>query len=275
VLGRSTIFGEISMLALVEPSRPAPRAPSTLDASLRPLLDAASSGAPLDAAMRRVVDRLGFDSFMYGRLAEPRPRRESHPLLWTTDPSEWMALYDRKAYVEVDPRLTQSDHRATPLVWDAAHLRRDTRLHGFLSDAARFGIRSGVSVSFRAADHSRIVVALNSSVSPVDSVRQDRIARQLGHIMLFATRFHDVFMAPVVRAPLRDGPRGLPLSARERECLQMAAHGLTSAEIGAKLDVAPRTIDFHFGNIIAKLGVLNRHGAIARGISGGLIRIEV
>jgi DNA-binding CsgD family transcriptional regulator len=263
------------MLALVEPSRPAARARSTLDAPLRLLLEAASCGAPLDVAMRDVVGQLGFDSFMYGRLAEPRPRRASHPLLWTTDPREWMALYDRKAYVEIDPRLTESDHRATPLVWDGAHLRRDARVRGFLSDAARFGIRSGVSVSFRAADHSRIVVALNSPVSPVDPGRHDRIARQLGDIMLLATRFHDVFMAPVVRAPLVDGPWGLPLSARERECLQMAAHGLTSVEIAVKLDVAPRTIDFHFRNLIAKLGVLNRHGAIARGMSAGLIRIEV
>ena len=263
------------MLALVEPSRPAPRAASGLDAPLRPLLEAASCGMPLDIAMRGVVGGFGFDSFMYGRLAEPRPRRASRPLLWTTDSREWMNLYDRRAYIEVDPRLTQSDRRATPLMWDGAALRRDGRLRGFLLDAARFGIRSGVSVSFRAADHSRIVVALNSPVSPVDAGRHARIARQLGDIMLLATRFHDVFMAPAVRLPLATGPHGVPLSTRERECLQMAAHGLTSVEIGLKLDVAPRTIDFHFRNIIAKLGVLNRHGAIARGISAGLIRIEV
>ena len=263
------------MLALVEPGRPALRAACGLDAPLRPLLEAASRGTPLDAAMRGIVGGFGFDSFMYGRLAEPKPGRASRPLLWTTDPREWMALYDRKAYIEVDPRLTQSDHRATPLLWDGATLRRDGRLHGFLADAARFGIRSGVSVSFRAADHSRIVVALNSPVSPVDAGRQARIARRLGDIMLLATRFHDVFMAPVVHEPLATGPRGLPLSQRERECLQMAAHGLTSVEIGLKLDVVPRTIDFHFRNVIAKLGVLNRHGAIARGIAAGLIRIEV
>jgi DNA-binding CsgD family transcriptional regulator len=64
------------------------------------------------------------------------------------------------------------------------------------------------------------------------------------------------------------------LSPRELECLHMAAHGLTSLDIGDKLGVAGRTVHFHFHNVIAKLGVLNRQEAIARAITCGLIRIE-
>jgi DNA-binding CsgD family transcriptional regulator len=263
------------MLALVEPGRPATRAPSHPDDPFHPLLAAAGAGIPLESAMRDVVHGFGFDSFMYGRLAEPRPQRSSSPLMWTTDSREWLALYDRNAYIDIDPRLTHTCERVTPVVWDAAKLRHDGRLRRFLMDAALFGIRSGVSVSFRAADHSRVVVALNSPVSPVDRVRREGITRRLGDIILLAMRFHDEFMAPAVRRPLATGPLGVPLSARERECLQMAAHGLTSAEIGVKLSVASRTVDFHIGNIVAKLGVLKRNEAIARGIAAGLIRIEI
>ena len=263
------------MLALVEPGRPAARARSRPNDPLHPLLAAAAAGIPLDSAMRVVIHGFGFDSFMYGRLAEPRPQRSSSPLLWTTDPPGWLALYDRNAYIDVDPRLTHTCECVTPIVWDAATLRCDGRLRRFLADAALYGIRSGVSVSMRAADHSRVVVALNSTVSPVGPARHARIDRRLGDIMLLATRFHDVFMAPAVRRPLATGPRGLPLSMRERECLQMAAHGLSSVEIGVKLNVASRTVDFHFGNIVAKLGVLKRNEAIARGIAAGLIRVEV
>ena len=32
---------------------------------------------------------------------------------------------------------------------------------------------------------------------------------------------------------------------------------------------------FHFGNIVSKLGVLNRNEAIAKGIAQGVIRMEV
>jgi DNA-binding CsgD family transcriptional regulator len=263
------------MLAHIEPGRPAARSPSRPDDPLHPLLAAASAGDPLESAMRDVVNQFGFASFMYGRLAEPRPQRSSSPLLWTTDSREWLALYDRNAYIEVDPRLTDTCDRATPLVWDAATLRAQGRLRRFLVDAALYGIRSGVSVSFRAADHSRVVVALNSPLSPVDPVRDAEIACHLGDIMLLATRFHDVFMVPAVRRPLATGALGLPLSVRERECLQLAAHGFSSVEIGIKLSVAPRTVDFHIGNIVAKFGVLKRNEAIARGIAAGLIGVEV
>ncbi len=261
------------MIALVEPGRPASVAASRLEPAIRRLLVAASIGAPLEPTMRSIVHRLGFDSFMYGRLEDSPSRRRGRSSLWSTHLPEWVALYDRNAYIDIDPRLTCTRGTATPLVWDSATMQRDAHLRQFLADAARYGIRSGVSVSFRDADHARIVVALNSDISPVDEIRHTRIARRLGDIMLLATRFHDVFMAPVLPRSRATDTDGAALSTRELECLRMAAHGLTSADIGVKLGVASRTIDFHFGNIVAKLGVLNRREAIARSVASELIRI--
>jgi DNA-binding CsgD family transcriptional regulator len=66
--------------------------------------------------------------------------------------------------------------------------------------------------------------------------------------------------------------RVAPLSARESQCLEMAANGMTSVDIAMKLGIKPRTANFHFGKIVVKLGVLNRKEAIAMGIARGLIR---
>ena len=49
---------------------------------------------------------------------------------------------------------------------------------------------------------------------------------------------------------------------------------MTSVDIALKLGIKPRTANFHFGNIVDKLGVLNRKEAIAMGIARGLIRTE-
>ena len=92
--------------------------------------------------------------------------------------------------------------------------------------------------------------------------------------MILGARFHDLFMANIVNRGLPPGQQGLPLSPRERQCLQMAANGMTSADIGVKLDIAERTANFHFSNIISKLGVLNRKEAIAKALTYGLIRID-
>jgi len=94
--------------------------------------------------------------------------------------------------------------------------------------------------------------------------------------MLLATTFHDLFMAHVAPSKLMGAGSHAsqrPLSQRERQCLQMAARGLTSADIGTKLGITARTANFHFSNVISKLGVLNRHEAIARAVSTGMISL--
>ena len=67
---------------------------------------------------------------------------------------------------------------------------------------------------------------------------------------------------------------GSPLSPRERQCLHLAARGMVSPDIGHKLNITERTVNFHFSNIISKLGVLNRHEAIAMGVAHGLIQVD-
>ncbi|MDQ2915999.1 MAG: LuxR C-terminal-related transcriptional regulator, partial [Pseudomonadota bacterium] len=141
-----------------------------------------------------------------------------------------------------------------------------------LDDAARFGVCSGVAVSFRDPDHGRVLVAVNSPITPVDKARKQFVARQLGEIMLLAMSFHDFFMAHLVDHEPALMVRVSPLSSREAQCLEMAANGMTSADIALKLGITSRTANFHFGNIVTKLGVLNRKEAIAVGIARGLIR---
>ena len=65
------------------------------------------------------------------------------------------------------------------------------------------------------------------------------------------------------------GARGL--TARERQCLRMAANGLTSGDIGGKLGISERTVNFHMRNVLRKLDALNRPEAIAKALTRGLL----
>ena len=56
---------------------------------------------------------------------------------------------------------------------------------------------------------------------------------------------------PIVRG-------GGQLSSRELEVLQMAALGLTNAEIATRLAITVHAIKFHLASIYRKLGVGNR-----------------
>jgi len=89
-------------------------------------------------------------------------------------------------------------------------------------------------------------------------------------MMLFSASFHDFFMAHFVDHDKEIVTRASPLSKRENQCLELAANGMTSIDIGAKLGITERTANFHFGNLIQKMGVLNRQEAIAVGVSSVL-----
>jgi DNA-binding NarL/FixJ family response regulator len=69
----------------------------------------------------------------------------------------------------------------------------------------------------------------------------------------------------VPTAPARgDGP----LSKREREVLDLLAHGLSNPEIADRLYVSRKTVEHHVGNILTKLGLRSRAEAAAYAVRG-------
>jgi len=54
------------------------------------------------------------------------------------------------------------------------------------------------------------------------------------------------------------GERPGRLTEREVEVLKLVAEGLSNKEIAHKLKVKKRTVEFHVGNILGKLGVASR-----------------
>jgi len=263
------------MLLHIEPGKPDPKQLQDLDATMEPLVAAAAAGRPLEPAMEAITRSFGFDTFVYGVTTVPHPQRDSRCYTWTTLPREWVALYNRNSYIEVDPRITQTWGRATPLVGDAATIRGDKKVREFLEQAARYGIRSGVSISWTDPTRGRAGIGFNSSISPVSDARRRTIANQLGMLMIFGARFHEMFMVDVVTRTFSGTAPTMQLSPREVQCLQMAAHGLTSADIAIKLGIAERTANFHFGNVLTKLDALKRQEAIAKGMKLGLIQMEL
>ncbi len=64
------------------------------------------------------------------------------------------------------------------------------------------------------------------------------------------------------------------LSARERECLEWASRGKSSADIGQILELSPRTVDSYLEKVCAKLRVRTRIEAVAVAVREGIIAPE-
>jgi ATP/maltotriose-dependent transcriptional regulator MalT len=188
---------------------------------------------------------------------------------------EWVMLYDRRAYIEADPRVLLLWDSTLPLVWDQTTVRRiSKKSDDFLDDAQRFGIASGVCMPLRDASGTRVIVALNSAIPVMDHRRRESMSRVIGNVVVLAHYFHELFMKSVVRAGLPSRVTGMPLSARELQCLGLAARGMTSNDIAYKLGICTRTVQYHFDSIRSKLAAANRQEAVARAIKDGLIDVE-
>ncbi len=64
----------------------------------------------------------------------------------------------------------------------------------------------------------------------------------------------------------------IQLSGRERELLELAAEGLTTAEIAERLYLSPNTVKTYWQRLYEKLGARDRASAIAEAIRRGLLR---
>ena len=239
---------------------------------LESLVVAAHRGEDLVPHVKSIAATFGFDSFEYGASGAARADRDRTTYVYTTV-LDWTMHYGRMGYVETDPRVFLPCRSAVPMVWDQRSVRGlGRRVDAFLDDARRHGIRSGVSFVWRGPHDNHVVVALNSHVEFNDDIRTKAIMRNLSDIFMFGRYFHEMFMAPALER-CHAAPAPLPpLSAREQECLNLAARGLTTRAISHRLEISSRTVQFHFENIYSKLQASNRQEAVARGVQSGIVR---
>lgn len=236
------------------------------------LVAAARRGEPLAPRVESIVASFGFDMFEYGVSSTPNPDRNGVAYVYTTKNGDWVRHYDRMGYIEIDPRMALTCKSAVPLAWDQSTARgMGVQVDAFLDDALRHGIGSGLCFMWHGPSDSHIAVTLNSSIRVNDEIRLKSITRNLSDIVMFGHYFHEIFMLPALKLGKQRATAMQPLSRRERECLALAARGLTTKGISCKLEISSRTVQFHFERIREKLGAANRHEAIARAVQTGVI----
>lgn len=68
-------------------------------------------------------------------------------------------------------------------------------------------------------------------------------------------------------------PNALAFTKQEIECLRWCKEGKTNWEIGEILGISEKTVEFHLGNAMKKLGAANRITAVVCGLKLGLIAL--
>ena len=129
------------------------------------------------------------------------------------------------------------------------------------------------------ADAASVVDLREAVISGVDSFLLSDASEQDIRDAIAATARGERVVSPEVAMQLagswrqgndEGGPS--PLTPRELEVLQLLAEGLTNQEVGTRLGLSARTIKTHVQNLLSKLDVPDRTGAVARAFRLGLIR---
>jgi DNA-binding NarL/FixJ family response regulator len=155
---------------------------------------------------------------------------------------------------------------------------RDDDPQTFRVAASAKGVHDGLRVLV-IADSVTVIDLREAVIAGVDSfLLSTSPAQEIRDAVLQTARGERV-VSPTIAMQLAGTWRNEPhdadasaLTPREIEVLQLLAEGLTNQQVGSRLGLSARTIKTHVQNLLVKLDVPDRTGAVARAFRLGLIR---
>ncbi len=229
-------------------------------------LDRARSLSNLRVALRDIVHEYNVEHAGYWGVP---PLAEGDTQAWvpvSTLPEAWLRHYAAADYVRIDPVVRAARQAIGPVDWrdlppaDAAGRR-------IAAEAREFGIpRQGLSFPIRGSGGDFGVFSVMADVADAawDALKQGRLLDWLTLAQAIHRRVLDIGAAQM------RGGLG-KLSPRERDILQLIAHGLTSDEVSAELGISERVVRGYLQGCRNKLNARNSTHAVARAVKLGLV----
>ncbi|CAN7615454.1 autoinducer binding domain-containing protein [Devosia sp. LjRoot3] len=211
-------------------------------------------------ALSDFADEAGFRYYAYLYLSGPESFAVSNY------PRQWQKHYVQSGYLRVDPVVTNAKHGPPVFTWSAGMGRRLGRrvLTQFFSDAAQFGIVSGLSISVPVGFRNRMVFTLagDSTVFESDQI-VDPVTAAVA-VTLIHARLNKMTGDTDLATDIR-------LSPREAECLRWYMEGVKIPEIAIMLNLSERTVRSYIHQATHKIGADNNRQAGIIAVKKGLI----
>lgn len=181
-------------------------------------------------------------------------------------PDEWLFEYQEKNYLQDDSVVLENfkcfQVQTWPLARKGLFRKREITSLGLdfgLRECCTHGVKPGV-----AGSQGSMFCFAGSSMIFTD--------RHKAILEVLIPHLH-LTLSDIIRKKFH-GKRDVVLSSREREVLDWLKQGKSSWEISAILKISERTVNFHVGNILRKLQVVNRAQAVAVALRSGLTDIN-
>lgn len=184
------------------------------------------------------------------------------PILFNNYPNEWLSIYKKAHFFDVDPVLTHCKTSVLPILWEQKTFADAPQLWELAQACGvHFGWTQPVH-DFQGVFSMLTLVRSKGKVTPAELYEKTAQVLWLCHVMhaVVARKYAN---APEIKARSK-------LTARETEILKWSAMGKTASEIAAILCLSERTVGFHISSTFKKLGVHNKIQAVLRAAKAGL-----
>ena len=210
----------------------------------------------------RAIAAFGYDRFA-ATLINAEHYGKEPPTLSRQDFDAWDARYWGERYVVHDPCVKLLMKSTRSFAWsDAKPFGDNKRADLMWNEASELGMNDGFVVRvFGPAGHL-VLIRMATEARETDPTARaviESLATVFGTIMLKHWELQD------------DNPDYGVISERQAQCLYWASRGKTDWEIGAILELSPRTVHHHIENAKKRLGVAKRQEAVMKAGELGLL----
>ncbi|MGY2811956.1 helix-turn-helix transcriptional regulator [Bradyrhizobium sp. USDA 4506] len=209
------------------------------------------------ATMRKV----GYENAVFARARHNR----LISIPWSEFPSGYLDTYRSMEWDKIDPVVQRVQSARAPFRWsDTCNPDQISRAQrSFFEECRELGVHSGITIPIRGPARETDLISLSFRDKGVPDA--DRSA----YIYMVSIQYWLRYCELIDRRK----PEAVVLTSQEIECLKWCKEGKTNWEIGEILGISQKTVEFHVGNSMRKLGAGNRITAVIMGIRNGIISL--
>lgn len=221
----------------------------------------ARSAPQLRKLFKDAVLNEGYENIVHGYTLN-----RSLGLEWGELPEGYADTYRREGWDKIDPVLDHIQSARRPFRWSDLTAKQDLsrRQKAFFLACRELGVHSGMTFPLHNPGSRVDLISL--------SLRHEHTAPQHRIPFLYALSVQTwLKYSELTEKPRSNVPEGSYLTGQELKCLELCKQGKTNWEIGDELAISEKTVEWHFTNIMRKLGAANRITAVVVAIQQGLL----
>jgi DNA-binding CsgD family transcriptional regulator len=226
--------------------------------------EAATTVSQLKSYFERVMTEEGFENHFIGRIVG----RKVAEIDWVEFPEGHFEAYVAEQWDQVDPILSFTATATRPFCWDdvASRMEFSEPQIALLDECKRVGVHSIIVAPFPNPNGGCDIVGV--SRRHAEAPDRARIAVLQAVCAQTWGRYADL-----AGDRPGNGRDQIALTHRELEILKWVKDGKSNSEISEIMNLSVKTIEYHVGNILKKLGATNRTTAVVIAIKHRLLAL--